>query len=122
VEETKAKGVTSVPAVRILLFLLYGIPAAGTLNNFFSILTVLLQVPAGTSIRPMGLAMWVLLVAAVTAAAGGVLCIITVIWWRKVPVLWINGVLAMPLCTAPYWVGIYFFRWFAAFRGLDLAY
>jgi hypothetical protein len=55
---------------RDALAILHGIPIFGTLNIVLSVLTVLRPVPPGTSIRPMGVALRVMLVAAVTAAFG----------------------------------------------------
>ena len=119
--ETGGKGITSIPSVRLLLSLLYGIPIAGILNTMSSIVWVLHSAPPGTAIRPMGLAVYLFLVEVFTLLSGGILSIVTIIRWRKEPVLWLNAVAALALSVTPLWLGVYFFRWFAAYRGLVLS-
>jgi len=86
-----------------------------------SVYTTLHSVPPGTSIRPMGLALWLGLVSLGTAVCGVDLGGLTVVVWRKVPLLLLSGIAAALLSLTPFWVGTSFFRWFAAFRGLLLS-
>jgi hypothetical protein len=109
------------PGVRGLLLWLYGIPMAGNLNVVLSVWSTLHSVPSGTSIRPMGLALWIGVVGIGTAICGIGLGGVTVVVRRKVPLLLLSGLASALLSLTPFWTGIVFFRWFAAYRGLILS-
>ncbi|HUR38759.1 MAG TPA: hypothetical protein VM222_04675 [Planctomycetota bacterium] len=109
------------PGVRGLLLWLWGIPLVGNFNVLCSVYTTLHSVPPGTSVRPMGLALWLGLVSVGTAVCGVGLGGLTAFLWRKVPLLLLSGCASAALSLTPFWVGTSFFRWFAATRGLILS-
>jgi len=109
------------PQVAWLLFWLYGVPVAGNLNIVLSIITVLGKVPSGTPVRPMGLACYGAMIGIGTAAVGSFLGILTVVMWRKVPLLLWSGIASVLLSFTPLLASIHFFRWYAAYRGLILS-
>jgi hypothetical protein len=123
VEETppRRRWLWQQPQVAWLLFWLYGIPVAGNLNIILSIITVFGQVPAGTSIRPMGLACYGGMIGIGSAAVGGFLSVLTIVMWRKVPLLLWSGIASFILSFTPLLASIYFFRWYAAYKGLILS-
>ena len=103
------------------LLWLYGLPVAGLLQTFGSTVAVLLDVPRGTVIRPMGLTCWIGVAMIATAVAGVVVGILGIITGRRIPAMVCAGVLCITLCQIPWLYAAPFFRWFAAYRGLILA-
>src|SRR5476651_94425 len=90
------------PGVRGLLVWLYGIPLAGNLNVIASVYGTLESVPSGTLIRPMGLALWIGVVGIGTAICGVSLGGLTVVLWRRVPLLLLSGFVSALLSLTPF--------------------
>jgi hypothetical protein len=109
------------PGVRRWLYLLYGIPLSGYGNVIGSTLYVLGSVPAGASIRPMGLVLYMLLVAGFTTLLGIGFGVTTIVKWPKVPLLRVSGILCLLLSLPQVWVDMQFFHWFCEIRGLVLS-
>ena len=103
------------------LLWLYGVPLAGFLHVFGSIVAEFADVPRGSVIRPMGLTCWIAVAGIATGVAGVVLGLIALITGRKVPVLVLSGLLCIGLCQLPWAFGPSFFRWYAGYRGLILS-
>ena len=82
---------------------------------------MLLPVPPGTSIRPMGLAMWIILSVVVTWVVGSILAVSTIVRWWRHPVLRLNGLGALFLSFTPFWVGPSVFHGVCRYRGLILS-
>ncbi len=109
------------PGVRRWLYIVYGVPLAFYGNLLGTMIYVLGRVPAGTSIRPMGLALYSVLVAIGGTVLGGGFGLITLIKWWKVPLLRHSGAAAILLSLPMLWVDVHFFRWFCEVRGLVLS-
>ena len=95
---------------RILLGILYGVPLIGNVNNFFTVLFALWPVPAGTSVRPMGLALWIGLVGVATPIVGVSAASIVPFLRRTSPlILWSSFICALLSCT-PFFTGLFTYR------------
>src|SRR5579864_4074393 len=95
---------------RILLGILYGVPLVGNSHNFFTVLFALWPARAGTSIRPMGLALWVCLVGVATPIVGiSVAAIIPFFRRTSSLILWSSFICALLSCT-PFFTGLVTYR------------
>jgi hypothetical protein len=109
------------PGVRRWLYLLYGIPLFGYCNLIGAITYALCRAPMGASIRPMALAAYMVVIAGITAIVGGALGLLTIVKWRREPLMWISGLVSTSLSISTFWGCNLYFDWLCDFRGLMLS-
>jgi hypothetical protein len=96
---------------RILLAVHTGIPVAGNLQAITTVVYALWSLPPGTNIRPMGLAMWIILVGIGTPIVGISVAIVTPFLRRTRPlILWSAFFCALLSCT-PLFTGMLTYRY-----------
>lgn len=97
----------------VVLAVLYGIPLLGNIHVLSAMFCSLWNVPAGTSLRPMGLACLTALIAVATAAIGCPVSLVVLFRRRRAPLFVMSALLCLALSLAPWFVG----RWAMEFIG-----